>query len=94
MKKLLGLVVSSLFVLSCENNNSALEDGANENTSSFKEIGSITIGSTGAAEISAYDDVTKRLFTVNNSSTNRIDVIDLANPSSPILIKEYRFNII
>lgn len=87
MKRLLVLVVSSLFVLSCENNNSGSEDGPNENVSSFKEIGSITIGSTGAAEISAYDEVTKRLFTVNNAGTNRIDVIDLSNPSSPILIK-------
>lgn len=87
MKRLLVIVVSSLFVLSCENNNSELQDGTNENVSSFKEIGSITIGSTGAAEISAYDEVTKRLFTVNNAGTNRIDVIDLSNPSSPILIK-------
>jgi hypothetical protein len=87
MKKIAGLVISSLLVLSCESNNSELVDGANENVSSFKEIGSISIGSTGAAEISAYDEVSKRLFTVNNGGTNRIDVIDLSNPSSPMLIK-------
>jgi hypothetical protein len=30
--------------------------------------------------------VSKKLFTVNNSDTNKIDVIDLSNPSSPVLI--------
>jgi hypothetical protein len=31
----------------------------NENAATFKEIGSITIGGAGAAEISAYDEVSK-----------------------------------
>lgn len=55
----------------------------NENPATFKEIGSITIGGLGAAEISAYDETTKKLFTVNNSGTNQIDVIDLTDPMNP-----------
>src|SRR5690606_2107339 len=35
----------------------------------------------GAAEISAYDPATKRLFVVNNGGVNKIDVIDLADPA-------------
>ena len=62
------------------------EEIINENPSSFKEIGSLTIGGTGAAEISAYDETTKRLFTVNNSGTNKIDVIDLSDPTKPTVL--------
>lgn len=50
-----------------------------EDPSSFSEIASIDIGDAGAAEISAYDPKTKRLFVVNNSTTNKIDVISLEN---------------
>ena len=58
----------------------------NENPSTFKEIGSLTIGGEAAAEISAYDEKTKRLFTVNNSGTNQIDVIDISDPTKPTKI--------
>lgn len=53
-----------------------------ENPSTFKEVASIDIGDAGAAEISAYDPKTRRLFVVNNSATNKIDVIDLQNLSA------------
>ncbi len=58
----------------------------NEDASTFKEIGSLGIGGTGAAEISAYDAATQRLFVVNNSGTNKIDVVDVKNPAAPKLI--------
>jgi len=58
----------------------------NEDPATFKEIGSINIGAVGAAEISAYDPTTQRLFIVNNSGTNRIDVVDLRNPAVPAII--------
>lgn len=55
-----------------------------EDPSSFTEVGSVTIGGTGAAEITAFDPATKKLFVVSNTGgTTRIDVIDLTNPSSP-----------
>src|SRR5688500_13115370 len=54
----------------------------------FKEIGSLTIGGLGAAEISAFDAKTNKLFVVNNSNplNNKIDVIDFRNPALPVLI--------
>ena len=89
MKKYgLTLFAAVTLLSSCVNENSQgnTENVISENAGTFKEIGSITIGSTGAAEISAYDDVTKKLFTVNNSTANKIDVIDLSNPSIPVLL--------
>lgn len=84
----LTLFTAVMVLSSCENENSQVnsENVINENAATFKEIGTITIGATGAAEISAYDEVSKKLFTVNNSGTNKIDVIDLSNPSTPVLL--------
>ena len=76
-------------MVSCNNDeNSKKEDEIllTENPGTFKEIGSITIGGEGAAEITAYDEKTKRLFAVNNSGTNQIDVIDLTDPTKPVKI--------
>lgn len=54
----------------------------NEDPSTFSEIGSLDIGEATAAEISAYDPATKRLFVVNNGDAiNTIDVIDMADPA-------------
>jgi hypothetical protein len=36
----------------------------------------------GAAEISATMKSPKKLFTVNNNNTNKIDVIDLTDPTN------------
>ncbi|MFN4286031.1 MAG: choice-of-anchor I family protein [Lacibacter sp.] len=56
-------------------------------STTFEEISSIKIGNLGAAEISAFDPATKKLFVVNNSSgNNRIDVLDLSNPFAPYLL--------
>lgn len=60
--------------------------GIKEDPSNFKEIGSVDIGNLGAAEISAYDPKTKRLFVVNNSDVNKIDVLDFSNPTQPIVM--------
>ena len=90
MKKYgITLLAAIMILSSCENDSNKEESPelvVNENAATFKEIGSITIGGAGAAEISAYDEVSKKLFTVNNSNTNRIDVIDLSNPSSPVFV--------
>lgn len=90
MKKLtISLLTSLLIMTSCnndENTTTEPEVVVSENPATFKEIGSITIGGEGAAEITAYDEKTKRLFTVNNSGTNQIDVIDISDPSKPIKI--------
>jgi len=55
-------------------------------TASFSLLTSITLaGGEGAAEISAYDPATKKLFVVNNSAgVSRIDIYNLANPANPV----------
>lgn len=90
MKKLSISLLAALFIMaSCnndENSNGEAEVTVNENPGTFKEIGSITIGGEAAAEISAYCEKTKKLFTVNNSGVNQIDVIDIADPTKPTKI--------
>lgn len=75
----LSLLLTSL-LLSCDKNEE--EFFVNEDAATFAEIGSIDIGDVGAAEISAYDPQTKRLFVVNNGTVNKIDVIDFADPTN------------
>jgi DNA-binding beta-propeller fold protein YncE len=77
------LPICILFFLGCKKTTTDTTPMLIEDASTFKEIASLTIGGPGAAEISTYDPLTKRLFTVNNSTTNQIDVIDFANPASP-----------
>lgn len=59
----------------------------NEDPATFAEVGTIDIGDIGAAEISAFDPLTKRLFVVNNGAVNKIDVIDFSNPAAMTVIK-------
>lgn len=85
MRAVLLLLVIHVFIfVSCKKELVSLP--INEDPASFFETGSIDIGDAGAAEISTYDPQTKRLFVVNNSTTNKIDVIDFANPSKPVLL--------
>ncbi|WP_264563918.1 choice-of-anchor I family protein [Flavobacterium sp. N3904] len=89
IKKSITVFAAMLLIVSCQNNSDSNETPelvVNENPSTFKEIGTLTIGGTGAAEISTYDETSKKLFTVNNSSANKIDVIDLSDPTKPVLI--------
>lgn len=76
--------------LNSNNNNEAAGNSATtgrQPSIEFYETGSIDLGDAGAAEISAYDPATKKLFVVNNTNgNNRIDVVNFANPSSPALV--------
>jgi DNA-binding beta-propeller fold protein YncE len=85
MKLLPWLLACGILLVSC-NKEDTPDFFVNEDASTFKEIGSLGIGGTGAAEISAYDASTQRLFVVNNSASNKIDVLDIKNPASPTLI--------
>lgn len=85
MKTILLFLVIHIFIfVSCKKERVSL--AIVEDPISFFETGSIDIGDIGAAEISTYDPLTKRLFVVNNSGTNKIDVIDFTNPSKPVLL--------
>lgn len=85
LRILLPAVIFLLIWTGCKK--TELSPERSEQASSFTEIGSIDIGDVGAAEISAYDPLTQRLFAVNNGVVNKIDVIDLSEPTNPTLIK-------
>ncbi|GAA4340143.1 choice-of-anchor I family protein [Mucilaginibacter gynuensis] len=58
----------------------------NEDPATFAEVGTLNIGEAGAAEISAFDPATNRLFVVNNGGVNKIDVIDFKDPPKMTVI--------
>jgi DNA-binding beta-propeller fold protein YncE len=88
MKKyMLPFVAVIALVMGCKKDKTAEPEAIiNENPSTFKEIASLNIGGTGAAEITAYDETSKKLFIVNNSGANRIEVVDIANPAAPRIL--------
>ncbi|MGZ5191031.1 MAG: choice-of-anchor I family protein [Flavisolibacter sp.] len=71
-------------VIGCQKND---EHFIHEDASTFSEISTTTIGKVGAAEISAYDPLTKKLFVVTNSGgLTKIDVLNLSDPTVPAII--------
>lgn len=94
--KLLTILTAAALFTSCKKDND--EFFVDEDAATFTEIGTIDIGDAGAAEISAYDPITKRLFVVNGSSQKKIDVLDFSNPAviksiSSISITQYGGNV-
>lgn len=95
MRKLSFLLGSIVLFASCAKeglkNNGATDQSsqisARQESITFTEVGSINVGGAGAAEISAYDAATKKLFVVNNSAgNNRIEVLDISNPAAPVIL--------
>ncbi|WP_436831206.1 choice-of-anchor I family protein [Parapedobacter sp. DT-150] len=84
-KHLLPLITVAA-LSACVKDDDATTPISNEDPATFAEIGTLDIGDVGAAEISAYDPSTKRLFVVNNGGVNKIDVIDMADPSNLTVI--------
>ncbi|MRG47510.1 alkaline phosphatase [Chitinophaga sp. SYP-B3965] len=88
VKNLLSLlVIATLFA--CNKDKKDAPFFVDEDPSTFTELGTgLNIGvvpaKPGAAEISAYDPITKRLFTVSNleGDVNKIVVIDFADPAN------------
>lgn len=83
------LILSTALVLlvatGCNKND--LSPELSEQAATFTEIGTLDIGETGAAEITAFDPLSQRLFAVNNGAVNKIDVIDLSDPTKPTLLQ-------
>ena len=82
--KFVYLLLITVTIFSCrkEDVSAPLENTQNEDLSGYTEIASINLGGLGAAEITAFDPSTDRLFAVNNSYIlNKIDVIDISNPA-------------
>lgn len=72
----LGFVLVLSLLIACDHRTDLLPA---ETIGTFKEIASIDLGGTAASEISAYDTLTKRLFTVNNetAATPKVEVLEL-----------------
>jgi DNA-binding beta-propeller fold protein YncE len=87
--KFLYLLLITVTIFSCRKEDIAtpLENTQNEDLSGYTEIASISLGGSGAAEITAFDPETDRLFAVNNSTENKIDVLDMSNPALVKVIK-------
>ena len=87
--KHLYLLLITLTLFSCrkEDVSVPLENTQNEDLSGYQEIASLNLGGLGAAEITAFDPSTDRLFAVNNSTENKIDVIDISDPANIKVIK-------
>lgn len=78
-----NLLFSFLLIafISCKKSDSPVQEV--EDPGSFTEIASFSVGGAGAAEITAFDPITKRLFVVNNTEgNNRIEIIDFKDPSA------------
>jgi hypothetical protein len=90
MKRYLLLSLLAIGLVSCKkdkNENPAEpEFFVNEDAATFSEVGSLDIGDVGAAEISAFDQTTNRLFVVNNGTVNKIDVLDFKDPAKMSVI--------
>jgi hypothetical protein len=79
------VIVSCLVLVACKKQETVqepLEYKVNEDLTSYQEVSSISLGGLGAAEITAYDAITRQLFAVNNGSVNKIDIIDVSNPAT------------
>lgn len=89
-KKLFGaLFLASMALAACKKTDpideTNPEPAVAENISSFKEIASVDLGNTTAAEISAYDPSTKKLFVVSNDGGVKVEVLDLT--AYPAIVK-------
>ncbi|MNX70790.1 hypothetical protein D3C86_1020650 [compost metagenome] len=88
-KFLLFALLLTIGITSCKKDKSP-ESIDNEDPTTFAEVGSFDVGEVGAAEISAFDPLTKRLFVVKNENedvagktpVNQIEIIDFADPSN------------
>lgn len=83
--KLFAAFIALAFTLSsCEKKDSIalpiepVEAVVPEDIASFSEIASIDLGAATAAEISAYDPSTKKLFVVSNDGGTKVEVVDLS----------------
>jgi DNA-binding beta-propeller fold protein YncE len=79
-----ALAFFAFAITSCKKNNTLIpinvdtEEIVPENISSFAETATIDLGAASAAEISAYDPTTKKLFVVSNDGGTKVEVVDLS----------------
>lgn len=91
MKKTLTFVLLLFALVACNRQELALNElstslESRSSVKTFSKLSSIDLGDVGAAEISSFDPITQTLFVVNNTNNNnRIDVVNLSNPTKPLL---------
>ncbi|WP_046746142.1 choice-of-anchor I family protein [Kordia zhangzhouensis] len=69
---------------SCENDDNSVGIPPVNTSVNFQYKNTITVGGEGAAEISAFDPTTNKLFTVN-TEMDQISVYDLSNINAPVM---------
>ena len=91
-KLTLGILIAAFTLAGCQKDNSEQikESSVKENVSSFNEVAMADLGKEAAAEISAYDAVSKRLFVVNNDGGVKVDILDLSK--FPVVSKSQTLN--
>ncbi len=80
--RLLPLCFGLSLVAACGGGSDPASDDPSPQVIKLVKIGSFDGGALGAAEITAYDAASKRLFVVNGAN-GTVDVLDLSNPSAP-----------
>ncbi|OEJ99100.1 alkaline phosphatase [Flavivirga aquatica] len=83
LKKSLIYAVSIVAVFGCKNDDDNSKSEPVDTTVNFQYKTTINVGGEGASEISAYDAVSKKLFTVNVEST-QISVNNISNINAPV----------
>jgi DNA-binding beta-propeller fold protein YncE len=81
-KLFVALLMATMAVTACKKISEPVEEIdpiVAEDISSFKETATIDLGGETAAEISAYDPSTKKLFVVSNDGGTKVEVLDLTN---------------
>ncbi|MGK0253396.1 MAG: hypothetical protein ACI9OE_000865 [Mariniflexile sp.] len=82
-KNVIMLATSFVVFFGCENNDDATPIPMVNTTVNFQYKTTISVGGEGASEISAYDAISKKLFTVNVES-KQISVINISNLNAPV----------
>ena len=77
LRLLTATLLGAVLVASCGGS-----DEATPTTLTLERIGGFDGGALGAAEITAFDAASKRLFVVNGAN-GTVDVLDLSNPAAP-----------
>lgn len=80
-----ALAMLALLTASCDEDGPTAPVDPTPSTISLEKIGSFSGGGAGAAEITAFDAGSKRLFVVNGQ-LGTVDVLDLANPAAPVKV--------
>ncbi|XWW44413.1 choice-of-anchor I family protein [Fibrella sp. USSR17] len=70
--------LATLCLISCDHRDGDMAPRT-ENVSLFRELASEDLGGTAASEISAYDPLSKRIFTVNNETVAKVEVLEVSS---------------